>query len=71
VLEVAWNAMAKDGVRRTVFAYVQGTGKQPSDGQRKLYIHTEFEDYGWDVFCSPVQRFQLRDSLQFAVYSFQ
>jgi len=48
----AWNAMAKDCLHDNGFlGYVQGTGKQPSDGQpvgpEKV---PDFEDYGLGCF---------------------
>jgi unsaturated rhamnogalacturonyl hydrolase len=48
----AWNAMVKDCVQENGFlGYVQGTGKQPSDGQpvgpEKV---PDFEDYGLGCF---------------------
>lgn len=48
VIEKAWNAMSKDAVHANGFlGYVQGTGKQPSDGQPVTYDRVpNFEDYG-------------------------
>lgn len=52
VLLKAWNAMAKEAVHPNGFlGYVQGTGKQPSDGQPVTYDHQpDFEDYGIGCF---------------------
>lgn len=52
VLLKAWNAMAKEAVHPNGFlGYVQGTGKQPSDGQPVTYEHQpDFEDYGIGCF---------------------
>jgi rhamnogalacturonyl hydrolase YesR len=52
VIEKAWNAMAKEAVHPNGFlGYVQGTGKQPSDGQPVAYDHEpNFEDYGLGCF---------------------
>jgi unsaturated rhamnogalacturonyl hydrolase len=48
----AWNAMVKDCVHENgKLGYVQGTGKQPSDGQPLSYDKTpDFEDYGLGCF---------------------
>lgn len=48
----AWNAMAKDAVHRNGFlGYVQGTGKEPKDGQPVTYSSIpDFEDYGLGCF---------------------
>ncbi|HZG23485.1 MAG TPA: glycoside hydrolase family 88 protein [Chitinophagaceae bacterium] len=59
----AWNAMAKEGVRKDgSLAYVQGTGKQPSDGQPVNYTSTpDFEDYGLGCFLlAGTEVFRLR-----------
>lgn len=52
VVKKAWNAMANDAVHSNGFlGYVQGTGKQPSDGQPVAYDHEpNFEDYGLGCF---------------------
>ncbi len=52
VIEKAWNAMAKEAVHSNGFlGYVQGTGKQPSEGQPVTYDHApDFEDYGLGCF---------------------
>lgn len=44
----AWNAMAKESVHKNGFlGYVQGTGKEPKDGQPVSYTSKpDFEDYG-------------------------
>jgi len=48
----SWNAVANDAVHADGFlGYVQGTGKQPSDGQPITYDHKpDFEDYGLGAF---------------------
>ncbi|MBC6988191.1 glycoside hydrolase family 88 protein [Hymenobacter jejuensis] len=48
----AWNAMAKECVQRDgSLAYVQGTGKEPKDGQPvSLTSRPDFEDYGLGCF---------------------
>ena len=48
----AWNAMAKESVHESGFlGYVQGTGKEPKDGQPVAYDHyPDFEDYGLGCF---------------------
>lgn len=48
----AWNAMAKDAVHPNGFlGYVQGTGKEPKDGQPVTYTSVpDFEDYGIGCF---------------------
>ena len=48
----AWNAMATEVVHPNGFlGYVQGTGKQPSEGQPVNYEHQpDFEDYGLGCF---------------------
>lgn len=52
VIEKAWNAMSKEAVHPSGFlGYVQGTGKQPSEGQPVTYTNTpDFEDYGLGCF---------------------
>ncbi len=52
VIEKAWNAMSKEAVHSNGFlGYVQGTGKQPSEGQPVTYTNTpDFEDYGLGCF---------------------
>jgi unsaturated rhamnogalacturonyl hydrolase len=52
VLTKAWNAMAKEAVHPNGFlGYVQGTGKEPKDGQPTTYDHVpDFEDYGIGCF---------------------
>lgn len=51
-LTKGWNAMADESVHPNGFlGYVQGTGKQPSDGQPVLYdSKPDFEDYGLGCF---------------------
>jgi unsaturated rhamnogalacturonyl hydrolase len=48
----AWNAMVKDCVHPDgKLGYVQGTGKEPKDGQPVTYTSTpDFEDYGLGCF---------------------
>jgi rhamnogalacturonyl hydrolase YesR len=48
----SWNAMVNDAVKPNGFlGYVQGTGKQPSDGQPVTLDHKpDFEDYGLGCF---------------------
>ncbi len=48
----AWNAMANEAVHPDGFlGYVQGTGKQPSEGQPVAYdSKPDFEDYGLGCF---------------------
>ena len=48
----AWNAMSKDAVHPDgKLGYVQGTGKEPKDGQPVNYDNTpDFEDYGLGCF---------------------
>ena len=52
VIKKAWNAMAKESVHANGFlGYVQGTGKQPSDGQPVTSDNVpNFEDYGLGCF---------------------
>jgi len=48
----AWNGLAADAEHADGFlGYVQGTGKQPSDGQPVAFDrHPDFEDYGVGCF---------------------
>ncbi|HET9747625.1 MAG TPA: glycoside hydrolase family 88 protein, partial [Chitinophagaceae bacterium] len=48
----AWNAMSKEAVHQNgKLGYVQGTGKEPKDGQPVGYDTTpDFEDYGLGCF---------------------
>lgn len=48
----AWNAMVNDALHPNgMLGYVQGTGKQPSEGQPTGYDKTpDFEDYGLGTF---------------------
>lgn len=48
IIANAWNAMAKDAVHKNGFlGYLQGTGKEPKDGQPVSYTSMpDFEDYG-------------------------
>lgn len=52
VIQKAWNAMAKEAVHPNGFlGYVQGTGKEPKDGQPVTYTSVpDFEDYGVGCF---------------------
>ncbi|MDB5249742.1 MAG: glycoside hydrolase family 88 protein [Segetibacter sp.] len=52
IIVKAWNAMVKDAVHANGFlGYVQGTGKEPKDGQPVTYTSTpDFEDYGLGCF---------------------
>ena len=52
VVAKAWNAMAKEAVHKNGFlGYVQGTGKEPKDGQPVGYAtKPDFEDYGVGCF---------------------
>ena len=52
VLQKAWNAMMKECVHPdSSLGYVQGTGKEPKDGQPVAYDHyPDFEDYGLGCF---------------------
>ncbi len=52
VIYRAWNAMVKDSLHPNGFlGYVQGTGKEPKDGQPVTYDSMpDFEDYGLGCF---------------------
>lgn len=52
VISKAWNAMISESVHPDGFlGYVQGTGKEPKDGQPVLYDSVpNFEDYGTGCF---------------------
>jgi rhamnogalacturonyl hydrolase YesR len=52
VLLKAWNAMVQDCVHPNgILGFVQGTGKEPKDGQPVTYDHIpDFEDYGLGCF---------------------
>jgi rhamnogalacturonyl hydrolase YesR len=52
VVTKAWNAMVRDAVHDDGFlGYVQGTGKEPKDGQPTTYTNApDFEDYGVGCF---------------------
>lgn len=52
VLLKAWNALVKEAVHPNGFlGYVQGTGKEPKDGQPVTYTSIpDFEDYGIGCF---------------------
>jgi rhamnogalacturonyl hydrolase YesR len=51
-LTKAWNALQNDAVHENGFlGYVQGTGKEPKDGQPVSYTNVpDFEDYGLGCF---------------------
>lgn len=48
----AWKAISKEAIHANGFlGYVQGTGKEPKDGQPVNYTHApDFEDYGLGCF---------------------
>ncbi|HEX8676520.1 MAG TPA: glycoside hydrolase family 88 protein, partial [Segetibacter sp.] len=52
VIDKSWNAMVKEAVHTNGFlGYVQGTGKEPKDGQPVSYTSLpDFEDYGLGCF---------------------
>ncbi|MFB6341054.1 glycoside hydrolase family 88 protein [Saccharicrinis sp. FJH2] len=52
VVTKAWNAMVKESVHKNGFlGFVQGTGKEPKDGQPVTYDSVpDFEDYGLGCF---------------------
>ena len=52
VIAHSWNAMVKDCVHPNgKLGFVQGTGKEPKDGQPVTYNSTpDFEDYGLGCF---------------------
>lgn len=52
VVTKAWNAMAQQAVHPNgMLGFVQGTGKEPKDGQPVAYDHVpDFEDYGLGCF---------------------
>ncbi|MCX6216112.1 glycoside hydrolase family 88 protein [Spirosoma sp.] len=52
IIAKAWNAMASESVHPNGFlGYVQGTGKEPKDGQPVTYdSKPDFEDYGLGCF---------------------
>jgi rhamnogalacturonyl hydrolase YesR len=52
VIARAWNAMATQAVHPDgVLGYVQGTGKEPKDGQPTTYDHIpDFDDFGLGCF---------------------
>jgi len=52
VVAAAWNGMVRESLHDNGFlGYVQGTGKQPSDGQPVTYDKVpDFEDYGLGCF---------------------
>ncbi|MDX1935645.1 MAG: glycoside hydrolase family 88 protein, partial [Flavihumibacter sp.] len=52
IIVKAWNAMCKEAVHKDgKLGYVQGTGKEPKDGQPVGFDKTpDFEDYGLGCF---------------------
>ncbi len=52
IITKAWNAMVKDCLHPDgMLGFVQGTGKEPKDGQPVAYDHIpDFEDYGLGCF---------------------
>ncbi|MCU7551141.1 glycoside hydrolase family 88 protein [Chitinophagaceae bacterium LB-8] len=52
IITKAWNAMVKESVHKDGFlGFVQGTGKEPKDGQPVTYTSKpDFEDYGLGCF---------------------
>lgn len=52
LIDKAWNAMVKDAVHTDGFlGFVQGTGKEPKDGQPVSYNNRpDFDDYGLGCF---------------------
>ncbi|KAA5540841.1 glycoside hydrolase family 88/105 protein [Adhaeribacter rhizoryzae] len=52
IIDKSWNAIAKEAVHPNGFlGYVQGTGKEPKDGQPVTYSSKpDFEDYGLGCF---------------------
>ncbi len=52
VITKAWNAMVNDAVHPNGYlGYVQGTGKEPKDGQPVAYdSKPDFDDYGTGCF---------------------
>ncbi|TCC91762.1 glycoside hydrolase family 88 protein [Pedobacter frigiditerrae] len=52
IIAKAWNGMTKEAVQKTGFiGYMQGTGKEPKDGQPVNYTSMpDFEDYGLGCF---------------------
>ena len=52
IIAKAWNAMTNDAVQKNGFiGYLQGTGKEPKDGQPVSYTSMpDFEDYGLGCF---------------------
>ena len=52
VITKAWNAMVKEAVHENGYlGYVQGTGKEPKDGQPVAYDSVpDFDDYGTGCF---------------------
>ena len=53
IVAKSWNAMVKDCVHPDtgMLGFVQGTGKEPKDGQPVSYTNVpDFEDYGIGCF---------------------
>lgn len=64
VLVKAWNAMVKESIHPNGFlGYVQGTGKEPKDGQPVTYdSKPDFEDYGVGCFLlAGVEVYKLKE----------
>lgn len=64
VVAKAWNAIVKDAIHENGFlGYVQGTGKEPKDGQPVLYDSMpDFEDYGIGcLLLAGVEVYKLQD----------
>ena len=65
VVAKAWNAVVKDAIHENGFlGYVQGTGKEPKDGQPVTYDSMpDFEDYGIGCFLlGGVEVYKLQES---------
>ncbi|RTQ48128.1 glycoside hydrolase family 88 protein [Hymenobacter gummosus] len=65
IIAKAWNAMAKECVHKDGFlGYVQGTGKEPKDGQPVSYTSKpDFEDYGLGCFLlAGTELYKLQDA---------
>ncbi|GAB3990643.1 glycoside hydrolase family 88 protein [Spirosoma daeguense] len=63
IITKAWNAMTTDSVHPNGFlGYVQGTGKEPKDGQPVMYdTKPDFEDYGLGCFLlAGVQLYKMK-----------
>jgi unsaturated rhamnogalacturonyl hydrolase len=65
IMAKAWNAMAKECVHKDGFlGYVQGTGKEPKDGQPVSYTSKpDFEDYGLGcLLLAGTELYKLQDA---------